>query len=130
NGAQGREDFSTLSTKGAVLRAMGREAEADSTMERAIHLPGATAATVYQYGMALLRSGRTDRALEIFTANRKQYPDEPFWTYLGLARGYTASGDTKNAIANWQIALRHVPPFLATSVPGFQEALKALQRGQ
>ena len=35
----GQEDFSTLQTKAAVLTAMGRDAEADTTMEKAMHLP-------------------------------------------------------------------------------------------
>ena len=34
------EDFSTLSTKAAVLEAMGRESDADALMEKAMQLPG------------------------------------------------------------------------------------------
>ncbi|MEP7340155.1 MAG: hypothetical protein ABI977_20650 [Acidobacteriota bacterium] len=38
--AVGREDFSTLQTKAAVLKAMGRDAEAEVIMENALQLPG------------------------------------------------------------------------------------------
>src|SRR5882757_989893 len=37
----GVEDFSTVSTKASVLGAMGRTAEADATMDKALDLPGA-----------------------------------------------------------------------------------------
>ena len=123
----GQRDFSTLGTKAAVLAALGRTAEADATMSEAIGLPGADAFPVHGYGMRLLAAGRTDKAMEIFQFNRKQHPNEPFWTYLGLARGYTALGDKKNAIVNWEIALKSVPPSQRGNVPAFERALAALK---
>ena len=41
---------------------------------------------------------------EAVQQNRQRHPDETFVTYVGLARGYAAMGDTKNAIANWETA--------------------------
>jgi Protein of unknown function (DUF2911) len=127
---QGREDFSTLQTKAVVLHAMGRDADADTLMDRAIRLPGTPARGVHQYAMGLLSSDRKDRAVEIFQLNRRLHPDERFWTYLGLARGYTAVGDKKKAIANWEITLRNVPPNLTANVPAFQKALQALKEAR
>ncbi|NDQ55548.1 MAG: DUF2911 domain-containing protein [Acidipila sp.] len=123
----GREDFSTLHTKSAVLEAMGRTADADATMQQALTLPATSAADVYRYGMHLLGEKRTAKALESFKINQQRHPDEKFWTYLGLARGYTATGDKKNAIANWQIALSNVPANLSSSIGQFQAALAALK---
>ncbi len=37
--SRGREDSSTLATKAAVLQAMGQEAEADATIDKALGLP-------------------------------------------------------------------------------------------
>src|SRR5262249_40633220 len=91
----GHEDFATLQTKAAVLEAMSRDAEADAVMQRALHLPGADAALVYAYGMGRLRAGKNAKAMEVFTYNQQQHPQERYWTYLGLARGYTALGDKK-----------------------------------
>src|SRR5262249_25738280 len=54
NAAQGREDFFTLRTKAAVLRAMGRDGEADGVMEKAGGMPGTPALPIHQYGMTLL----------------------------------------------------------------------------
>jgi hypothetical protein len=130
NAATGREDFSTLQTKASVLQAMGRDADADTLMDRAARLPGTPVRSVHQYGARLLASGRKERALAIFTLNRRLHPEEPFWTYLGLARGYAAMGDRRNAIANWEIALRNVPAALAPNIPTYQRALQTLKSGQ
>jgi len=123
----GVEDYSTLQVKAAVLHAMGRDAEADTTMDRAVHLPGTSARDVYQYGSSLLAAGRAPRALAMFKLNRQLHPDEKFWTSLGLARGYAASGDNQSAIENWEIVLRNVPAAQRGSVPFFEKVLQALR---
>ena len=125
--AVGREDFSTLQTKAAVLHAMNRDTDADTVMDHALRLPSTTPRDLYAYGMSLLSSGRTPRALQIFKMNRSRYPDEKFWTSLGLARGYTAAGDTKSAIAEWEVVLRNVPPAFRANVPAFERMLQALK---
>jgi len=125
--AVGREDFSTLQTKAAVLHAMNRDADADTVMDHALRLPATTPRDLYAYGMNLLSAGRTPRALQVFRLNRSRYPDEKFWTSLGLARGYTATGDAKTAIAEWEVVLRNVPPAFRANVPAFERALQALK---
>ena len=125
--AMGREDFSTLQTKAAVLHAMNRDTDADTVMDHALRLPATTPRDLYAYGMMLLSSGRTPRALQVFKMNRSRYPDEKFWTSLGLARGYTATGETKTAIAAWEVVLRNVPPALRANVPAFERALQTLK---
>jgi len=126
----GREDFSTLRTKAAVLRAMGREQDAEAIMEKAIHIPGGPVMQVHQYGMTLLSAGKKERAMEVFKINREQHPQDKFFTYLGLARGYTAMGDKKNAIANWELALPNVPAAFRPNVPEFEKALRELKASQ
>jgi tetratricopeptide (TPR) repeat protein len=121
------EDFSTFSTKAAVLEAMGRESEAEALIENALHFPGTDAYSVYAYGMGLLRKDKKDKAMKIFTLNREQHPQDTFWTSLGLARGYTAVGDKKSAIANWEVVLQHVPASLSNRTAAFQESLKKLK---
>lgn len=123
----GHKDFITLQTKAAVLEAMGREADADAVMQSALRLPATDSVFVYQYAMHLLRNNRNAKAMEVITLNQRQHPEEKFWTYLGLARGYTATGDKKNAIANWEIVLRNVPPNMISRTAGFEAALKKLK---
>jgi tetratricopeptide (TPR) repeat protein len=127
---QGVEDASTLGTKAAVLLAMGRDGEAEAIMERAIHIAGTPAFPVYQYGMRLLAAGKKEKALEVFKFNQQQHPEEKFLTSVGLARAYTAIGDRQNAITNWEIALQNVPDAQKTSIPAFENALKALKEGK
>jgi hypothetical protein len=123
----GREDFSTLGTKAAVLSAMGRAEEADKLMETAMTLAGTDAVDVYRYGMQVLGEKRNTVAMKIFETNRKRHPGEKFWTSLGLARGYTAIGDKNNAIANWEMVLANVPENLAGNRPRWQAALNKLK---
>jgi hypothetical protein len=129
NAAPGRMDFSTLQTKAAVLSAMGRDADADTVMDRAVRLPGTDVRLVHQYGLRTLAAGRTARAMEVFRANRRLHADEKFWTYAGLARGYAALGDRKRAIASWETALRNVPPDQRANRANLERALEALRRG-
>jgi tetratricopeptide (TPR) repeat protein len=125
--AVGVMNFSTLQVKATVLQAMGRQADADTTMDRAIRLPGTNARSLYQYGAILLAEKRTPRALATFKLNRELHSEDKFWTSLGLARGYAASGDKQNAIANWEIVLRNVPPAQMGSIPAFEKALEKLK---
>jgi hypothetical protein len=123
----GHEDFSTLQTKAAVLDAMGRGADADKVMEKALTLPGTDAFQLYIYAMRVLRSGKTDKAMTIFVLNQQKHPDDKFWTSLGLARGYTAAGDKTKAIANWEIVVHNVPAALKGQTANYESALKKLK---
>jgi tetratricopeptide (TPR) repeat protein len=127
NGAQGRADFSTLQTKAQILQALGRTTEADATMDQAMNMQGTPVIPMHQYGITLLNAGRKERALEIFKLNRKHHPDDQFFTFVGLARGYTAVGDKKNAIKSWETALLHVPPAQQRFLPQYEQALNALK---
>ena len=127
---RGHEDSSTLATKAAVLQAMGRDAEADAAIDRALHLPQTDVVAIHFYAASLLASGRKQKALEIFQANQQQHPEENFMTYLGLARAYTAVGDKANAIKNWEIVLRNAPPSRQALIPVYQAALKKLKDSQ
>jgi len=125
NAAQGKKDFSTLRTKASVLRAMGRDA--DAVMDEAVAMADAPVMGIHQYGASLIAAGKNDKAMAIFRMNRERHPDDLFVTYVGLARGYTALGDTKNAIANWETALKNLPENQKPNLPVYEQALKALK---
>jgi hypothetical protein len=127
NAAQGREDFYTLRTKASVLRAMGRDAESETVMDKAAALPGSPVMGIHQYGLSLLATGKKEKAFDLFRMNRRVHPDDTFVTYVGLARGYTAVGDKKNAIANWEIALRNIPENQKQNLAVYEQALRALK---
>ena len=109
------------------MDAIGRESEADTVMQKALHLPGTDAYSVYAYGMGLLRRDKKDKAMSTFIFNQQQHPQDKFWTSLGLARGYTALGDKKKAIANWEIVLQNVPANLSNRTATYEAALKKLK---
>ena len=123
----GKKDFSTLQTKAIVLSAMGKQKEADDIMDLAIKEPTASVQGIHQYGRALLANGKTQKALEIFQYNRKQHPEDKFTTYVGLARGYTASGDKKNAIKNWETAIKNLPNDQKANAGQYEAELKKLK---
>ncbi len=128
--SRGRVDSSTLATKATVLQAMGRDAEADATIDKALVLPETDVVRIYGYAASLLTFGRNEKALKIFKANQQHHPEEKFWTYLGLAQGYTAVGDKENAIKNWETALANVPANAKSDVPTYQNALRQLKEGK
>jgi cytochrome c-type biogenesis protein CcmH/NrfG len=66
----------------------------------------------------------------MFKLNHDLHPDDRFWTSLGLARGYAATGDKKSAIANWEVVLRNVPPAQKGRVPFFERALQSLRENR
>ena len=110
-----------------VLRAMGRDGDADSVMDQAVARDDAPVIGIHQYGTSLITAGRKDKAMTIFMLNRQRHRDDMFVTYVGLARGYTALGDTSKAIANWEIALKNIPENQKVNLPVYEQALKALR---
>jgi len=123
----GKEDFSSLETKALVLTAMGRDTEADALMTRAVKHPSASVQSIHQYGRSLLAAGKKDKALEVFKLNRQLHGDDKFTTYIGLARGYTAVGDKKNAIRNWEIAIKNLPADQKANLNAYQAEMNKLK---
>jgi hypothetical protein len=123
----GQEDFNTLQTKASVLDALGRSAEADAIMDKAIKHPTATTMSIHQYAKSLLALGKSKKAMEVFMLNRKMHPDDKFTTYVGLARGYTALGDKKNAILNWETAIKNIPADQKANLGLYEAELKKLK---
>ncbi len=105
----GEENFSTLQTKSMVLDALGRGAEAETVMDKAIKHPTANIQSIHQYGRTLLTAGKNQKALDVFKLNRQMHPKDMFTTSVGLARGYAAMGDKKNALKNWEVAIKNLP---------------------
>lgn len=122
----GQKTFAALQLKADVLTALNRGAEADAVMKDA--LATATVNDIHQYGKSLLASGKNEKALEIFKLNRQKNPTDKFTTFVGLARGYTALGNKKEAVKNWEIALKNIPEDQKANTVAFQEELKKLKQ--
>ena len=99
------------------------------SLDKALALPNTSMFSLYIYGARLLRASRHERALKVFQLDQQRHPEEKFWTYLGLARSYTALGDKPNAITNWENVIANVPENRKFMLPQFQAALKKLKEG-
>ncbi|MDP9048748.1 MAG: DUF2911 domain-containing protein [Bacteroidota bacterium] len=121
----GSQSFQSWAAKAMVLDSMGRSSEAAATMKKA--LPYGTAFEVYQYGRALTRQKKGNEALAIFKMNYDKHPDE-FVTNIGMARGYSAIGDYKKAIAYEQKAAPQAPN--KPNKDAVEKAIKTLQEGK
>jgi hypothetical protein len=102
----GQKNFSTLSAKAGVLKKINRGAEADALMKEA--MPLATMAELHSYGRQLLKEKNPAEALNAFKLNAQKNPNV-FTTSLGLARGYSANSDYKNALRYAKLALVEAP---------------------
>ncbi|MEO6219121.1 MAG: DUF2911 domain-containing protein [Ginsengibacter sp.] len=102
----GQKNFKTLSTKAMVLQKQGNASGADAVMKEALPLGNMT--ELHQYGRQLINEKRPKEAMEVFKMNAKKNPEQ-FTTYLGLARGYSATGDYKNALKYAKLAQTQAP---------------------
>jgi len=80
------------------LTALGRGADADVVMDKAIRHRSATVEQINGYGKKLVAGGNPKRALMVFQLSEQLFPDEKFTPHVGLARAYTVIGDKKNAV--------------------------------
>lgn len=125
----GSETFLALSTKARVYTAMGKEADAAATMDKAVKLPGTTALDIYQYGRTLIATNQSQKALEVLQYNAKIHPEAKFIAFLGLARGFSAVGNKKEAIKNWEAVLKNVPADQERNRGVWENELKKLKEG-
>lgn len=114
--------FQTKATKAQLLEKLGRTDEATALMKAA--LPLANMQEMHAYGRSLLTQKKTKEAMEVFQTNHKKNPAQ-FTTLVGMARGYSANADYKNALKYAQQALPLAPDALnKNAVSGMIEKLK------
>lgn len=126
----GAEDFNNLTVKSNVLTAMGREADANQLMDKAIKIPNTPVNAIHQYARTLLNSGKKEKAMEVFQFNAKTHPEDKFTPNVGLARGYTALGDKKNAIKYWELAIKNIPDNQKQNLSFYEGELKKLKENK
>ncbi|HEV7621225.1 MAG TPA: DUF2911 domain-containing protein [Flavisolibacter sp.] len=105
-GFGGQSIFQPHSTKAQILYKMGKTAEADALMQSS--LPLANMQELHQYGRQLLQQKKPQEAMSIFKMNYDKNPKQ-FTTLMGLARGYSANADYKNALKYASMALPVAP---------------------
>jgi len=121
----GQKNFQTLSTKAQVLSVQGKKDEADVLMKEA--LPLGQMAEVHQYARQLLMQKRGKDAFDAFKLNYDKHPGE-FTTNMGMARGYSAVGDYKKALAFLQKAQAQAPD--KANKDNIEKYIPMLQQGK
>jgi len=96
NPPTGQRNFQTLSTKAQLFALLNHNDSADFIMKQA--LPLGTEQEVHVYARQLLKEKRYKEALETFKLNYDKHPND-FMTNMGMARGLSANGDFKQALA-------------------------------
>ena len=123
----GQPNFTTLSTKAAVLNKLERTAEAEKVMKKAIKHPTANAGQIHQYGRQLIAAGQKDKALEVFKMNFEKF--EKAWpTHVGMARGYSAVGQYEKALKHAKLAHEQAPDKL--NKDNLAQSIEKLKAGQ
>jgi tetratricopeptide (TPR) repeat protein len=105
-GQGGQKTYITLRNLATAYEKLNRIPEADSTMNEALLI--ATANQYTAYGRILITQKRLDKAMEVFMASQKRYGDM-FGVNSGLANGYSAKGDFKNALKYAGKAMEQAP---------------------
>ncbi|CAN5129291.1 DUF2911 domain-containing protein [soil metagenome] len=121
----GQKNFQTLSTKAQLLNKLNRNTEADAIMKEA--LPMGDMNDLHNYGKQLLTSKRYKEAFDVFKMNYDKRPDK-FTTNVGLARGYSAIGNYKEALKYAQAALPQAPD--ASNKTNLQSMIERLKAGK
>ncbi|MDX2245807.1 MAG: DUF2911 domain-containing protein [Bacteroidia bacterium] len=121
----GVSSFAALSTKAELLRLKGNPAEAETAMQTA--LTNATVFEMHGYGRQLIAQKKYEEALAVFEQNFKKHGDT--WpTHVGLARGYSATGDLKKALKHAKTALTQAPDDLNRN--SLEAIIKTLEEGK
>ncbi len=119
--------FPLYNSKGNVLAAMDKKAEADAIMKEAINLPDATVGQITNYGRTLITQKREKDAMPVFETAMKRYPGNST-ALVGMARGWSANGDSKKALKFAQDALKvETDPTAKTTIDGM---IKKLEKGE
>ncbi len=101
-----QRNFVTLSNLSLIHDKLGNKNKADSLIRESMAMGSMT--ELHQYGKQLVGLKKKEQALEVFKYNAKKHPKE-YTTSIGLARGYSANGDFKNALVNAKAALPIAP---------------------
>ena len=118
----GPRNFRVYMVKADILEKLNKKPQADSAREMAVSIAGVQ--QLHNYARALLNEKMTDKAVALFKMNYKKN-GENFTTNMGMARGFSATGNYKEALKYATKALPLAPDAMnKTSVEGIIAKLK------
>jgi tetratricopeptide (TPR) repeat protein len=125
NNSIGNEDrFENEMTKSKILKAMGKNTEAEQAKEKALSLGNAQ--QLYGYGRQLQRDGKQQEAFAVFKQAAQKDPNN-WLAHAGLARVAVGAGNYPEATKEMQLALAAAPD---PAKSGVEQLVKRLQDKQ
>lgn len=121
----GVETFTTLSLKSQIQEKLGKAADAEASMKKAME-KGAPF-ELHGYGRQLITDKKPAKALEVFEYNYKKH-NGAWPTHVGLMRGYSATGDLKKALEHAKLALAQAPDDV--NKRNLESSIKLLSEGK
>ncbi|MFN7491877.1 MAG: DUF2911 domain-containing protein [Cyclobacteriaceae bacterium] len=119
--------FPIYQAKASVLTAMNKAADADGVIKEAILLPDANAGQITSYGRFLISQNKAKEAMSVFETAYKRFPTAVA-ALTGMARGFSANGDSKKALKFAQEALKaETNPAVKTNIDAM---IKKLEKGE
>jgi tetratricopeptide (TPR) repeat protein len=127
SGQVGVENFTTLATLADAQAANGMSAEGEKTRQRAFNHRTAGPIDLHLYARQLLQEGKKDEAVKVWQLNAKRHGSE--WPVnVGLARGYSAMGNYKEALKYVRLAIPQAPD--EPNKKALEAAAKKLESGK
>jgi hypothetical protein len=120
----GDHSFQSWSVKAQVLDKLGRSNEAAEAMKTG--LPFASEFEIHQYARQLLMQKKSKEAFDVFKMNYDKHPNS-FTSILGLARGYSATGNYKKAL---ELAQKAQPLADAANKANVEKIIATLKEGK
>ncbi len=101
------KNFRNLNVKSTLLAKLGKEMEAEETMDKAVSVADQEWMLNF-YGYQLMGKEKMDKAVKVFQMNVEKYP-ESWNVYDSLAEALTKKGDKKGAKKNYETAMKLIP---------------------
>lgn len=123
--ARSMPNFNVLSTKSELEEKLGKTAEAEASFKAAMNATN-SAQQAHNYARGIL-PGNKQKAFSIFKQNYDKYPNV-YTTNMGMARGYSAIGNYKEALKFANKALPQAPD--ANNKSTVEKSIAALKEGK
>ena len=123
----GQENFATLIALSQVQQVLGKTADSETTLDKAVRHATAGPVQLHTQARQLQVQGRTAQAIKIFKLNHERHGD--VWPInVGLARAYSAEGDFKQALKYAKLAAAEAPD--PGNKQNLEQAVAILEQGK
>jgi hypothetical protein len=120
-------DANSLRIKYELALELQRMDDVEHSFKQLSRLNGIGAADFFVLGRNILRKGHKNKAEEVFVFNANRFPEDGYWTNLGMALLSTALDKKKEAIEYWEQVIKHTPPERKANIKEYEAAIQKLK---